>query len=96
MRTRHKRLSDYGIPGGEISGLYNLCRNLDDHEKLLLHAVVMDSCPPGIVEYIFKSLIDGSSYDQLERSGEWVPIGRDDFYGYRRKTLAAFYWKQKK
>ncbi|MCD8220904.1 MAG: hypothetical protein LUD07_01695 [Clostridiales bacterium] len=93
MRTRHKRLTDYGIPDVEISGLYDLCKNLDDRGRGLLQIVVKDSCPPGIAEYILKSLTDGSSYDAMSKRGEWIPIGRDDFYRYRWKTLAAFYWK---
>ncbi|MCD8371232.1 MAG: hypothetical protein LUC94_13090 [Clostridiales bacterium] len=94
MRTRHKRLTDYGIPESEVNGLYDLCRNLDDRGRELLHVAAVDSCPPGIAEYIFKSLTDGSSYDAMSKS-QWIPIGRDDFYGYRRKALAKFYWERK-
>ncbi|MCD8120817.1 MAG: hypothetical protein LUE65_01060 [Clostridiales bacterium] len=95
MRTRYKRLSDYGIPDVEIRGLYDLCRNLDDCERELLHVAAIDSCPVGIVSYVEQSLIDGVSYDAMSKRGEWIPIGRDDFYGYRRKALAVFYWEMK-
>lgn len=44
----------------------------------------------GLSRWIAKSLTEGLSYIELEKSDDPVPATQKDFYGYRRKALAIF------
>ena len=87
MRMRYKYLSDYGIPGQDQKALLIRCAHLDNDEKKILEAAAL-SAAPGLEKYIIRSITEpGMGY----RSIGDIPIGEDDFYAYRRKTLAIFY-----
>ena len=38
-----------------------------------------------------ESLVTGKGYRTMIRNGKSIPAKEDDFYAYRRKTLATFY-----
>lgn len=88
MRTRNKRYEDYGLSQTEAKAIMRHCRGKNFKEyRLLSEACVLSN--PDICGYLAFSLLNGVSYDRML----YVPIGRDDFYGYRRKAI-AFLWKK--
>lgn len=86
MRIREKKYKDYGIDTTEKEKILDFCKNANAYErKLIFQAAVCSN--PDIAEYLCESLTKGISYDMIFKK-KYVPIGRDDFYGYRRKTIS--------
>ena len=90
MRTREKKISDYGISCDEEKKLKDFCRKMDAENRLILLQCAI-SAAPGLEVYIYDSLISGVGYRTMENMGRKIPAKEDDFYAYRRKTLATFY-----
>ena len=90
MRTREMSISDYNIPDSDYKKLLEYCRNMnvDDRLKLFQSAI---SAAPGLELPIYESLIMGVGYRTIIKQGRNIPAKEDDFYAYRRKTLATFY-----
>ena len=86
MRTRDRGYEDYGIRDGEERRLMDEARQLG-HRKELRDAAYQAN--PGIAEDIIYSIINGLSFDRLSQIRD-IPAKKDDFYAYRRKTLAIF------
>ena len=95
MRTRTKKLTDYGVPETvtkeEIKGK---CRNASDEVKMIVAKMCELYVPYGLERLVYKSLIEGRSYDRLY-AWEYVPIKADDFYGYQRRVMAHLYFELK-
>ena len=87
MRTREKSLSDYGIPRQDQVQLVQMCKNLDEIDMKILKEAAT-SAAPGLEKYVLRSITTPNL--GYRRMGD-VPIKEDDFYAYRRKTLAIFY-----
>lgn len=92
MRTRKKKFSDYGMTETEGIKVKAYCRHLTEKEKALLKAIAEKSAP-GIGLAIYESLISGVGYYQLLKINATLPSASEDFYAYRRKTVAEFYQK---
>lgn len=87
MRTREKSLSDYGIPLQDQARLVQMCKSLDELDMKILEESAI-SAAPGLEKYVLRSITTPNL--GYRRMGD-VPIKEDDFYAYRRKTLAIFY-----
>lgn len=90
MRTRYKSYSDYGISMDLQKKLIVKCRNLEQQDRLHLFQSAI-SAAPGLEIPIYESLTTGSGYRTMLNIGKQIPAKEDDFYAYRRKTLATFY-----
>ena len=90
MRTRYMNMNDYGVPPDDQDRLYDRCKSLDKEESLILFQCAI-SAAPGLEIAIYESLVSGKGYRTMTRSGKHIPAKEDDFYAYRRKTLATFY-----
>lgn len=86
MRTREKKLSDYGISPERAQELLLLARQ--EQNRNLLCRAAESSCP-GLSDSLVKSLTEGVGYWSI-CSWVYIPATKADFYGYRRKTLAVF------
>lgn len=87
MRTRKKKLADYGITREEETELFRLARLEENKEVLCKAAEVTNSF---LAPYLIKSLQDGSGYYRIFGKMGLRPCTGADFYGYKRKTLAVF------
>ena len=85
MRTRDKSRKDYGLSAGHWDFLRDYCRSFGGEGKKLLQAACFRSNPE-LQRELYQSLSEGLGYDRLS-AREYIPIGRKDFYGYRRKAL---------
>ena len=87
MRTREKSYSDYGITEEEVIYIKNFCQNADDEQKKLIK-YALSELVPYIAPYVFYSLVDNLSYEDI-CSKNYLYIGKGDFYGHRRQGMAA-------
>lgn len=90
MRTREKTMWDYNVPPEDQKKLYEMCKNLNQEESLQLFQCAI-SAAPGLEIAIYDSLTSGFGYRSLIKMGRSILATEDDFYAYRRKTLATFY-----
>lgn len=93
MRTRYKKLKDYGLTTDEENALKDRCKNLDARDREILHETALSSAP-GIEDYICESVINHTGYRTLCEK-QMIPVNEEDFYAYRRKTLAMLYERLK-
>ena len=87
MRTREKSYADYGITEAEKIYIKNFCRYANDKEKLIIKNALSD-LNPYIAPYVFYSLVDNLSYEDI-CAKNYLYIGKGDFYGHRRYGMAA-------
>lgn len=90
MRTRKKKLSDYGVFPEDEKKILAMCRMADKQERQELMQICIASAPCGIEVYLYWSMTLNMSYDEISKK-EYIAATRDDFYGYRRKAMAKFY-----
>lgn len=90
MRTREKKLSDYGVPNESYKEIKERCWKSTDEERLVLSAVCYSNLPGWASEYVYRSLAGRESYDKIMKK-DYIPVKKDDFYGYQRKAMAAYY-----
>jgi hypothetical protein len=88
MRTRDKNYSDYGITDDEAKRIKEYCQTASVEDKLTLFQCAISSAP-GLEVEIYESLVSNIGYDKLSKRKN-IPIKRDDFYGYQRKTLDEY------
>lgn len=88
MRTRDTRFDDYDITKIEEERLRLICRSADRSTFLALYRAAYRANPQIAREITF-SLAFGLSYERMDQKA-LVPISQNDFYGYRRLTLALF------
>ncbi len=84
MRIRDRTWSDYGITRERLRKLKNYCRCAID-TSLIEEAARRANA--SIEKELVTCLTQGISYSKLTIDG-YVPIGRKDFYGYKKYTLA--------
>ena len=87
MRTREKSYQDYGITEEEKLYILEFCRKADDEQRLVIKNALAE-LNPYIAPYVFYSLVDGMSYEDI-CSKNYLYIGKGDFYGHRRQGMAA-------
>lgn len=86
-------MSDYGLDEEDERKLLHYCKQMDVDDRVLLFNAAISSAP-GLEVEIYYSIIhihDRYGYGAMMRKGWYIPVKADDFYGYRRKTLVAFY-----
>lgn len=88
MRTREKGYKDYGLTQEEVKKILEWCKTLDFEENILLLECAKKAhyC---IFNDIYFSIVKGLSYEKVDQKS-YQEMGKADFYGYRRKTLALF------
>lgn len=84
-RTYYK---DYGFDKKEIKRLREYCKDMDDEDKEILRQAA-ESSNANIAEYLYESIINHLSYDDLDKD-KYIPIGKEDFYGYQRLCMVKF------
>ena len=88
MRTRRKGYKHYCMTEEEVKKILEWCKNPDFEENVLLL-----ECAKKAHYYIFNdiyfSLVKGLSYEKIDQKS-YQELGKEDFYGHRRKTLALF------
>lgn len=89
MRTRYKKLKDYGLTQDDERKLKDRCNNLDGRDIEILRETALSSAP-GIESCICESIVKRKGYRELSKTQE-IPVDEEDFYAYRRKTLALFF-----
>ena len=88
MRTREKGFADYGFSPGEEMKLKKWCRKPDFEETtLLLECAKKENAE--IFFDIYFSIVRGVSYEDMGKK-TYQYIGKGDFYGHQRHTLAIF------
>ena len=88
MKRRYMGFDDYGFRPGEEKQLKEWCKKLDFSEEfLLLESAKMAN--PNIYHDLYFSIVRGVSYEKMDEK-VYQYIGKGDFYGHQRKTLAIF------
>lgn len=87
MRTREKAYSDYGMTEKEVRYVKDFCRKANDEEREIIRNAISE-LQPYIAPYIFFSLVDNLSYEDI-CAKNYLYIGKGDFYGHRRQGIAA-------
>lgn len=88
MRIRDKSYKDYGFQEGEEKEIlmYIHSKDFDDHLILLQSAIISNV---HIASEIYYSIIKGISFESVDKI-KYIPISKNDFYGYRRNALYIF------
>lgn len=92
MRTRLMKMKDYGVTEDQKLEALKEMREENRREKVL--EMCKDGVPQGIVVPVYKYLTESSSYDELSEI-MYIPISKDDFYGYCRKMIAEWIKKNR-
>lgn len=79
--------NDHGMTKEEVKYVSDFCKNANEKEKEYIREA-LSSLSPYIASYVYLSLIDGVSYDRMERE-HYIYINKYDFYAYRRCGIAA-------
>lgn len=88
MRARAKSYKDYGFQRNEEKYIKYLARQSNYEQWLLLYDAAY-AVGSSLANDIVYSIVNGVSYDEILKI-HYIPVGRTDFYGYCRATLAAF------
>lgn len=87
MRTREMSYADYGLTDREVEYIKCFCRKSDEEQKKLIK-FALSELQPYIAPFIFYSLVDGLSYEDI-CTKDYLYIDKGSFYGYRRQGMAA-------
>lgn len=90
MRTRKMKMIDYGMTDEQKKCALSEIRSASKEKMVTLLNICIEAVPIGIEIYVYMNLANGWSYDELNRI-KYVPIGKDDFYGYCRRVIAMYY-----
>ena len=88
MRTREKSYKDYGLTDNEIDYIKKFCTKANTEQQKTIIEIALSELSPYIASKCLESLINNKSYDDLCKE-EYLYICKGDFYGYRRKGMAA-------
>ena len=83
-------MRDYGVSPEDQEKLKSYCKNMGVDDRLRLFQCAI-STAPGLELAIYESIVTGTGYRTMISAGRDIPVKEDDFYAYRRKTLAEFY-----
>lgn len=95
MLTRKKSLVDWGVRQEDVEILKDICRNATADRKKDILNCCRNACPKGIENFVYESITLNRSYDKIMKN-KYIPIKKDDFYAYKRKSMAMFYGMIKK
>lgn len=88
MGTRDTYFNGYGLTYNEVKKIEDKCKNAKGRELELL-LLAAESAYAELAQYLFFSLTSGLGYDNISKICN-IPIGRKDFYGYRRRTIYLY------
>jgi hypothetical protein len=88
MRTRDKSYEDYGIKDNEIDYIKQFCIKSNAEQQEQIVKIALSELGPYIALKCLDSLVNNKSYEDLCKE-EYLCVGKNDFYGYRRKGMAA-------
>ena len=103
IRVRNVTWKDYGISTNLQKELKAFCLQYGEKKKrgiLLTDCEMIESAAeetsPQLGKYRLKSVTKDLSYEQLEYDTQYgrIPVGKTDFYGYRRKFFFILYQKK--
>ena len=91
MRTRYMGYNDYNMDADDVKSIRHFCESIeagsDDDSALKKCCQLANN---DVAVQLYTSLVEGLSYDEIFKR-EYIPLGRNDFYGYRRKAIARFF-----
>lgn len=90
MRTREKSYRDYGVSKEDKNRILTFCRHAEESklDKMIVKSALGEIASAYVALVLYEALTQGLSYEKLdERRG--LAIGKEDFYGYRRKGIEA-------
>ena len=90
MRTRNKTYTSYGISKDDKNKILTFCRHAKEKKQdmMIVKSALAEITSAYTALMIYRALTEGLSYEKLdERYG--LVIGKDDFYGYRRKGMES-------
>lgn len=91
IRTREKTLIDLEVFPGDEGRLKERCRDLNPGEYSVLYNCAK-SAAHGLERAVCESITkEGEGYRTLIKKGWNIPVTEDDFYSYKRGTMAKFY-----
>lgn len=85
MSVRNTYLKDYGITDSDAKKIVLFCRSATGYDQQLILQAAQEVYP-AIAPYLFLNLTTGLGYDRMGN----IPMQRNDFQGYRRKTIETF------
>ena len=89
MKTRNKSYTNYGITVDDKVKILEFCQNAETNtDKMIIRSALNELGAPYIALIIYEALTQGISYEKLDKKRGLV-IGKEDFYGYRRKGMEA-------
>lgn len=88
MSIRDTWFSDYDLSPDNVKAIEDRCKSARGRERELI-LMAAESVYPEIAQYLFFSLCTGRGYDNITKICD-IPMGRKDFYGYRRKTIYEY------
>jgi hypothetical protein len=72
-----------------VKSIYEYCHSASFDQIDVLSDCARESCIE-LEKPLVASIVNNQSYEKLNQR-EYIPIGKSDFYGYRRKTIYLFY-----
>lgn len=84
MRTRRTYYKDYGMSADCVKWLKSYCTTTT--EPIIIRESAEEACT-FMLDELYRSLRYGMSYTDVQDEVDYLPCGREDFYGYQRKTL---------
>lgn len=90
MRTRNKNYTNYGITKDDKNKILRFCRNANKNkqDKMIVKSALSEIASAYTALMLYEALTEGLSYEKLDEKRGLV-IGKEDFYGYRRKGMEA-------
>lgn len=92
MKTRGMGYREHYLTENEVEKIIKDCMSdgpfVDGNGRDILRDAVVSSNPQ-IAEQLYNSIRYGLSYDKISK-GEYIPISKNDFYGYRRLCIANY------
>lgn len=90
MRTRNKTYTSYGITKDDKNKILRFCRHANENkqDKMIVKSALSEIASAYTALMLYEALTEGLSYEKLDEKRGLV-IGKEDFYGYRRKGMEA-------
>lgn len=83
--VRNTYMRDYGITCEESKKIEKYCKKATGYDQQLILQAAQEVYPE-IAPYLFLNLTTGLGYDRMGN----IPMQRNDFQGYRRKTIETY------
>ena len=90
MKTRNKNYEDYGLSVDDRVQILDFCQKAEENkqDKMIVMGALNEVGSAYTAMILYEALTKGLSYEKLDKKRGLV-IGKEDFYGYRRKAMEA-------